>query len=879
MSPQNICIAHKSNCIKYTVLLFLFFCYSISQAQCAGTSTAITVCDIQNPSNQNINLYTLIGVAPSANGQWFDLQQSGGLNTATGILNINLIRESDVYDFIYVVNDPSCTNNTATVTVTVGGYAGVGNPNASACSDDNSVNLFQFLGNSPNPQINGIWTNAAGSIIGSNINATTYGAGTFTFKYTMPAIGTCPQSEATVALTIHRAPEPGQTSNLVLCETDDMSIHTNVNLLDYIIGQDPGGRWSESSTSELSGPFDTFINVQNIYNTLGPGKYDFVYTVQPNHPVCTRKTETVSIVIEEQIDFTGSSLEIASDICENLIPVATYIGTIRSGADPIPSGAYSVQYEVVGAFTYSGSAIGNASGGSIRFEIPNAAFPNVGNYTVTVLNIHETVGFNACQHIIGNTISDVVTVFPLPRINAGTLTVNNACQGTNLPIELSGNTNLPDGNYQVTFLLSGSNTTTSQVTTFSVAGGVGTFIILGNLIPNIGDTTIRITRISNLDSGCQNAATLSLQFYVNPKPITTNVAIAINNFCQNEAAVVNITGLGSLTGAVLNYNIIGANSISDTVTVVITGGNASFTIPATSLPNTGANVLTITGIANTVTLCGSTNLTISDSFIINALPTAPVAGDQNFCSAQIPTVADLLPNGSSYKWYNIAIGGSPLNNSTVLVPGNYWVSETSASNCPSSRTMISVSIGQIPPPTLITNGQNFCGLDIPAPILSDLSANVNFSGTLLWFDTASGGNQLSDNDILQDGKIYYGFDSDATGGCLSQTSLAVTVSLTECDDTHALLIPDGFSPNGDGVNDTFKITNIEYLFPNYTIEIFNRYGNLMYKGNRNLPNWDGTSNQSNVSINGIAPNGVYFYIVNFNKDGKSPKQGRLYLNR
>ncbi|MNE60555.1 hypothetical protein D3C80_1557060 [compost metagenome] len=93
------------------------------------------------------------------------------------------------------------------------------------------------------------------------------------------------------------------------------------------------------------------------------------------------------------------------------------------------------------------------------------------------------------------------------------------------------------------------------------------------------------------------------------------------------------------------------------------------------------------------------------------------------------------------------------------------------------------------------------------------------------------------------------------------------------------MIPDGFSPNGDGVNDTFRIPNIEFLFPNYTIEIFNRYGNLMYKGNRNTPNWDGTSNQSGANINGIAPNGVYFYIVNFNKDGKSPKQGRLYLNR
>lgn len=879
MSPTKIYLPTKVNSLRYLLLLFLFLNNSVIHAQCAGTSTAITVCDMQNPANQSINLYTLIGVTPSSNGQWFDLQQSGGLNVATGILNVNLIRESDVYDFTYIVNDPSCTNNTSTVTVTVGGYAGAGNPNASACSDDSGINLFQFLGNSPNPHINGIWTNVAGNIIGNTINAATYGPGVFTFKYTMPSLGTCPQSEADVTLTIHRAPVPGQSSNLVLCETDDMSIYTNVNLLDYITGQDPGGRWSESTTSELSGPFDTFINVQNIFNTYGPGKYDFIYTVQPDHPVCSRKTETVSIIIEEQINFTGASLQIASDICENLIPTATYVGSIGSGASPIPSGNYSVQYQVTGAFTYSGASIGNATGGTINFPIPNAAFPNVGTYTVTVLNILRTTGFNACQHIIDNQITDIVNVYPLPRINSGTLTVNNACQGTNLPVELSGNTNLPDGNYQITFVLSGNNVSNSQVANLSVTSGVGTFLILGNLIPNIGNTTIRITRISNLDTGCQNTATLAFQFYVNPKPVTTNVAVAVNNFCQNQDALVNITGLGSLTGAVITYTVVGANSLSETITLSISGGRASFTIPATSLPNSGANVLTITGIANSVTLCGSDNLTISDSFIINALPSAPSAGNQNFCSAQTATVGNLLPNGANFNWYDSATGTTPLSSTTALIDGNYWVSETNSSNCASTRTMITVAIGQIPAPTLNTNGQNFCGLDVPAPILSDLSANVNFSGTLLWFDAPSGGNQLSENDLLQDGFTYYGFDSDPTGGCLSQTSLAVTVSLTECDDTYALLIPDGFSPNGDGVNDTFKITNIEYLFPNYTIEIYNRYGSLMYKGNRNLPNWDGTSNQSNAAINGIAPNGVYFYIVNFNKDGKSPKQGRLYLNR
>lgn len=878
MSPIKINLSLKVNYFRCILLLSFLFCSTISHAQCAGTDAEITICDLTDPANQNINLFNLLGGSPTPGGSWIDIQQSGGLDTSTGILNATQINESDIYEFIYVVNDAGCAIDRATVTVTIGAYAGVGNPDASACSDNNAVNLFQFLGNDPNPQINGTWSRGGSNLASNLFDAFAAGPGVYTFVYTVDAIGTCPQSTATVILTVQRSPEPGATGNLVLCETDDMSIYTNVNLLDYITGQDPGGRWSETATSELSGPFDTFINVQNIFNTLGPGTYGFTYTVQPSHPICSRESATILIVIEEQLDFSTASLTVASDICENQIPTAVYIATIRQGVEAIPNGNYSIEYEVTGAFTSSGSVIGNAIAGNITFQIPNTSFPNIGTYTVKVINIRETVGFNACEHIIGN-ITDVVNVFPLPRINAGVLTITNACQSSSVPVELSGTTNLPDGNYQITFNLAGSNTTGSQTATFSVTSGVGTFLILGNLVPNVGNTTIRIIRIQNLDTGCQNAATLSQVFYVNPKPDTTNVTVSVNDFCHNQPALVNISGLGVLTGATITYSIVGANTATETITVTVTGGNASFTIPATAIPNSGPNVLTITGIANTVTLCGSNNLTITDTFIINALPSAPSASNQTFCSTENATVADLLPNGPNFRWYSSATSNSPLPTTTPLTAGNYWVSELSNSNCPSSRAMILLMINQIATPTLNTDGQNFCGLDVPAPTLADLSANVNFNGNLLWFDAATAGNQLSDSTILVDGFTYYGFDSSASGSCISENALVVTVSLTNCTDELGLMIPDGFSPNGDGINDTFKIPNIEFLFPNFTIEIYNRYGNLMYKGNRSTPNWDGMSNQSNANINGMAPNGVYFYIVNFNKDNKSPKQGRLYLNR
>ena len=104
----------------------------------------------------------------------------------------------------------------------------------------------------------------------------------------------------------------------------------------------------------------------------------------------------------------------------------------------------------------------------------------------------------------------------------------------------------------------------------------------------------------------------------------------------------------------------------------------------------------------------------------------------------------------------------------------------------------------------------------------------------------------------------------------------VTVDLSACG---TLNIPDGFSPNGDGVNDSFTIENIEFLYPNYNIEFYNRYGNLVYKTDAKNEDFKGISNQSRVLNNSVLPVGVYYYILNYNDGKTKAKQGRLYLNR
>jgi gliding motility-associated-like protein/uncharacterized repeat protein (TIGR01451 family) len=93
-----------------------------------------------------------------------------------------------------------------------------------------------------------------------------------------------------------------------------------------------------------------------------------------------------------------------------------------------------------------------------------------------------------------------------------------------------------------------------------------------------------------------------------------------------------------------------------------------------------------------------------------------------------------------------------------------------------------------------------------------------------------------------------------------------------------LTIYNEFSPNNDGVNDEFVIDCLE-RFPNNRVEIYNRWGNLVFSQNGYNNDWTGTSNTNTVVNRGDdLPVGTYYYIIDL-KDGSEPRMGWLYINR
>lgn len=101
--------------------------------------------------------------------------------------------------------------------------------------------------------------------------------------------------------------------------------------------------------------------------------------------------------------------------------------------------------------------------------------------------------------------------------------------------------------------------------------------------------------------------------------------------------------------------------------------------------------------------------------------------------------------------------------------------------------------------------------------------------------------------------ITYRLTVTSQGGCKNFDEVFIKVLKSPT-------IPNVFSPNGDGVNDVWLIKYLE-SYPGNTVQIFNRYGQLVFNSKGYSKPWDGTMNGSPLPV------GVYYYIID-------PKNGR-----
>jgi len=134
----------------------------------------------------------------------------------------------------------------------------------------------------------------------------------------------------------------------------------------------------------------------------------------------------------------------------------------------------------------------------------------------------------------------------------------------------------------------------------------------------------------------------------------------------------------------------------------------------------------------------------------------------------------------------------------------------------------------------------------------------------------NGDAQISNNELLYIADpLFCGVDSLIYELCNQHgCDTAVVEILVECDE---LIIFSGFSPNFDDVNETFTVLGIEQ-FPDNRMEVFNRYGNIVFEMDSYDNTWEGTYFDGEE-----LPEGTYFYIF---EDGRGRTYtGYVYLRR
>jgi gliding motility-associated-like protein len=102
-----------------------------------------------------------------------------------------------------------------------------------------------------------------------------------------------------------------------------------------------------------------------------------------------------------------------------------------------------------------------------------------------------------------------------------------------------------------------------------------------------------------------------------------------------------------------------------------------------------------------------------------------------------------------------------------------------------------------------------------------------------------------------------------------------TVSTDECDDI-VIDISNGVSPNSDGMNDFFTITNLD-AYPGHSLSIYNRWGDIVFETAPYENDWSGKNNKGGLGGDEL-PAGTYFYILELGEDIE-PMKGYIELKR
>jgi gliding motility-associated-like protein len=847
------------------------------------TATSATIC-----AGQSVTL----NASTNTQGGTFTWNPGGIIGSTLTVSPPN----TTAYTLSYV-SGAGCVSNNATGTVTVNPVA-ILTVNSDTICDGNSTTL------TATPSVPGgtfLWNNGATTpSITVSPNTTT----TYTVDYTSAA--GCSSAQAIGVVTVNPSPVvtvnnaticSGQTANLTAVSSLPLGVFTwsPGGLTTPSVQVSPGQTTSYTVTfnSNLNCPSapataivtvnptptvtivdDTICNGSNGTLNTSVSVPGGTYLWSPggstaqNLTVSPNTTTSYSLVYSTGANC--SSAAVTGIITVNPIPTlfTTLASATLCSGDAVSIGLNSNVPGAVISWTNAPNQVlgSNAGTGQTINEVLTTATQATGTTTYTIVSTA-----NNCSSI-PQTIT--VTVHPIPN-----LTVNNdtICQGQSSTVsaipDVQGGTFLWSNGAQITPSISVTPATTTTYNVLYDFNGCittasGTVVV--NPVPTVTLNSGSICFGDSILLSANPSAPGGIYTWspggVGPQSITANpgistsisVAYTLNN-CSSQQATSNIT-VTQLPTIIMDDTTICQGQLATMTAIPSQGGGTFDWSPGGPGPQTASlspnDTMPIT-VTYTVNGCSSTPTTAIIN--VNPLPISNVITPAITGCTPLNYLfeADTTQASDGYIWN---VNGSVLNGSSVsgiaMSGGCQSISLTNTLNgCSTTTTLVDHLCPEFPP---------IAAFDASVSYFSEPSQTVSFLNTSQGASTYAW--VFDDGGISTEHSPQHVFTNTTSGstvwlyatsplGCVDSTSLFISYQ-----DGLIYYIPNTFTPDGDLYNNSFKpIFTSGYDPYNYTLQIFNRWGALIFESNNPSIGWDGSYGLYGNQVQ----SGTYTYRIRF----------------
>ena len=593
------------------------------------------------------------------------------------------------------------------------------------------------------------------------------------------------------------------------------------------------------------------------------------YSVTPTAAGCTGATITVPVTVNPSPEIPTITTASATCSSNGTATISNYSGTLTyvftpSGPTVGALGAISgmstgTSYAVTasnGTCTSSVSALFNIAAQLTIPAVPTittAAATCSSNGTATISNYSGTL-----TYVFTPSGPTVGALGAISGISTGTSYAVTASNGTCTSLSSTSFSIGAQLTVPAVPIITAASATCSSNGTASISNYSGA---LTYVFTPSGPTVGALGAISGMSTGTSYAVTAS-----------NGTCISLSSTSFSIGAQLTVPAVPTITTA--------AATCSSSGTATITNYNGALTYVFTPSGPTAGVLGVISGMTVGTNFTveasnGSCSSGVSGTFSIAAQLTVPA----------VPTVSTTAPTclidgTATITNYNGALTYvfspvGPTAGATGAISGmslgtSYTVTVSNGTCTSTASTSFSIEAQFIVPlAPLAGTDSTYCSNWIIAEMTVSGSG-----GTYTWYtdpmlssssEFGTGSSIMPANTI---GTITY-YVTETLNGCEGLAS-SVSITIQDCE----IIVPTAFTPDNDGINDVWEIVDLDEVYPNNVVTVFNRWGNVVYQseeGNYGGMPWDGTFKGNPLPV------ASYYFVIDFNVPEITPRTGTVSI--